>query len=565
MLKKSFKARLMSLVLIPILIISILLTVVSSIRLTSTMEQETEDKLIASAYALREMLEAQDGDFTVDNDTLFLNGKDASYINDVFDGFTCESGMYATLFIGDTRRATSVKNDGKRAIGTQASSEVANKVLKGENYTSLSTQVVGTECVVAYIPLRDSSNKVVGMVFTGVSKSNMNSQIRKGVFTLIALGIVLTILSIVIAVVVLNTLTKIIISASQSCTEMANGDFRKLNEDLIGVERQDELGTMVKNTIAIRKKLNDVISIVKDNTQTLSNNASILSDNATKSSTTIDELSNAVEDIANGATTQSEEVQNSVENVSNILSHIVDMNNSVENSITLNNEMLNDSKNVVKSFDALLDDIQLSVKKLETINQKMKLVTSAVNDVVKASDDIDAIAAQTNLLSLNASIEAARAGEAGRGFAVVASEISSLAAQSKESATKIKDIMKTLHSETEDAVGLVDDMSGTMDAQSKSSKESQESIKGLITKIDSSKELTNVIANSANEVQGLCDSLSDAMNALSAISEENTASTEETAASIQQMANVIREVAEMSEELIGVSNELTNSMDFFKI
>ncbi len=50
------------------------------------------------------------------------------------------------------------------------------------------------------------------------------------------------------------------------------------------------------------------------------------------------------------------------------------------------------------------------------------------------------IAAQTNLLSLNASIEAARAGEAGRGFAVVAGEISSLAANSRDTAVTIQEI-----------------------------------------------------------------------------------------------------------------------------
>ena len=561
MYKKSFKARLLTLVVIPILIVSVALTVVSSIKLSDTMHDETEMKLKGSAYAVRDIIKSI-GDLSLDGDELMIAGKNASYLNEVFDSFTRDSGMFVTVFYGDTRKITSVKNGNERAVGTKAVEAVSTKVLNGEEYVSLSTQVVGTDCVVAYIPFKNSDGSVVGMVFTGIPKTQMNKEITFGVTILVLVAILLTVIAIIVAVIVLNKITNIILSIENECCKLAKGDFSG-GINVEGVTREDQLGDLARATQELKHKLAGIVADIKQHTDALSTNSGYLSDNASRSSVNISELSNAVEDIANGATQQAEDVSDSTNNVTTILGRIDEMNSSVNSSMALSEEMLNDSKTVVKSFDALLKDISTSIDRLALISEKMQLVSSAVADVTKASDDIDAIAAQTNLLSLNASIEAARAGEAGRGFAVVASEIQSLAAQSKNSATSIKEIMNKLSEETSEAVSMVTGMSKIMDAQSNSSRDSQQSIQGLIAKIDSSKDLTSIIADGANEVQSLCSALKDSMNSLSAISEENTASTEETAASLQQMTSVVNEVAEMSSQLSNIADEIKASTNFF--
>lgn len=99
--------------------------------------------------------------------------------------------------------------------------------------------------------------------------------------------------------------------------------------------------------------------------------------------------------------------------------------------------------------DVFTDDSMEMMNRLEALDSSFNELAESVENIGNCAKGIESVAAQTNLLSLNASIEAARAGEAGKGFAVVASEVQSLSKEIKELVDRVNSSVEMVNSSLE--------------------------------------------------------------------------------------------------------------------
>ena len=326
------------------------------------------------------------------------------------------------------------------------------------------------------------------------------------------------------------------------------------------VENQDEFGEMatafngmIDNMRSMTKKIQDTATFVSDTSEQLTANAN-QSAEATQS------VAQSITEVAESAAVQMDsigetkhEIDALSDGISQAVSRIATIRKNIEDTV----ERANEGNELVKSTVEQMNTISETVDQSAQIVEKLGQRSQEIGEIIST---ISGIAEQTNLLALNAAIEAARAGENGRGFAVVAEEVRKLAEESQQAAQQIGDLISSIQTETEQAVGAMKDGREQAEKGLENVSSTGQGFSRILELIricsDDSAQITDTmqildgrirtIVNLSENVNNSARRASDASQNVSAATEEQAAGMEEIAASSRGLADSAKNLKEES-------------------
>lgn len=567
-LKLNFSMRILLITFIPIIGISLFLTILNIKGLSKTSDKLLEEELRNTGMTILQNYESSNTDNYEYKNDIFSKGdikisEEFNYIDKLKE----KTGLYVTIFYNDTRVITNImKENGERFIGTKADPKVIDAVIKnGEMFYTSNISINGIECAANYIPIKQpNGGQVIGMVFVGKDRTIVDSDMSKlNTISFICQIVIILILS-VLSSISIRQMVKVMKYSTNNLIKVKDGDLSiKIDEKML--KRTDEIGDVIRGTDNLIQSLRDILNNIIITSKTLEAFSSNFNESAENISGSMANINAAVGEIANGATSQANETQNAS-------SQIFDIGNAID--LTKNHvELLDSSSKKMREYN---DNANYTLNELSEISNKTKesvgivksqtdLTNSSALEIRTATELIADIADQTNLLSLNASIEAARAGEAGKGFAVVAEEIRKLADQSQNSAKVIADIVEKLIKNSNTSVSTMNDVETIINEQNNKLDSTKKIFKFVNDEIIGVRNVTVKISEEIANLNNLKNSLLNSIESLAAIAEENAASTEETSASMTELSQAIDKTSGEAEQFVLLSEELVKSISKFKL
>ena len=562
----KMQSKMLTMSLFPLIILGLTTIIFGNARIKEVVTNNIENGLRGTAVAVRDAIDyADEGEYHVEDGTLYKGEFDVTNVTDMADHIQTSADTDITVFYGNTRYMTSILDaQGNRAIGTTASEEVARKVLDGQQeYFSSDANVNGAAYFGYYIPIIENGNSV-GMVFAGMPQADAKAQINKIISLIAGIMVLFVFLFSASTILVVKSMAKGLIRGASALEQVATG---KLNVELNSkfAERKDEIGQISRAVQKLKQELTSVITEIMGNSKELHESSELLHEKTNASMEHINQIERAVDEIAQGAGSQAQETQSATE-------HVIAMGNMIEDTskeITTLNEN-------AKQIKTLGQDAVTTIEELQKINHKTRESIDVIYDqtnttntsaqrIKEATALITEIAEETNLLSLNASIEAARAGEQGRGFAVVAGQIQKLAEQSNESARQIEEIINSLLEDSGKAVETMESVKEIMDEQNTNVEKTNDQVRQVIGQVDESIAAIDRIAQQSGKLNEARLVITDTVQNLTAVAEENAAGTQESAASVAQIGELIRDIAQIAGEQRDIADKLKENMSIFEL
>ena len=350
---------------------------------------------------------------------------------------------------------------------------------------------------------------------------------------IVAAGLAIAVVTTLLGNIISNSITEPIEQIDAAVASLRKGELS--NVEMLTYESEDELGDTIRNLKEAMGILADyVIEISAEVKAIAQGNLTRNGDDITdflgdfselktsllyilkRFNNTLTEISNLAEQVSSNAFEVENASKSMADGAADQAGVIEELNATIDTVVDLATDTAKETQSASERVKVSANKANEEKEKMNELLIEMEHITEISKEIGNIITDIENIASQTKLLSLNASIEAARAGEAGRGFAVVADQIGKLAADSAKSAVNTRE--------------LIDNTLVEIEKGNTITRTTADAFNHIIADMESFAEMAEKTMEKANSQAESLEQIGQGIEQLSSVVQGNAASSEENTA-----------------------------------